>query len=211
MAQNDLHRLALLSRLGSVEMVNTFWFREAGSALPADQRATLANDFAGQWFSSGNNNLRNCVNGLVVFHTITVQRYIPYEESVFSRPITADNTGFLSTTNPLPACCAQVITFQTALGGRSGRGRIYLPPPSTGQVSDGYITTTQQSALQAFMSQMNGRYILAGGVAASGFELGVFSRVLGGTSPPFSLAGFHKLSGWVVRQSLRALVRRVRY
>lgn len=203
----DIYKLALLTRMGGVEMVNTFWFRQAFAVMPPDERATLANDFVGTMVTPGINSIRWACHGLVQFHTVTVQQYLPYSDSVFTLPINPVQVG-MGAGPELPPICSGCVTITTAKGGRRGRGRIYFPPTQQNSQLSGVWGAVQIGNYNAVLSTLNGRYVLAGGVAASGFIYGVWSRADAGSSPPFNGSAFAPMTGWQVRSQVRALSRR---
>lgn len=209
MAQNDIHKLVIESQKGVTSMFNTMWFREEIAGVAPDQRATLANDFVGTWITPTVNSFRTAVTQDTVVTAVTVQRYVPYEEGVFRLAVTANNAGTITGT-VLPSICAVCITLLTAMGGRRGRGRFYLPPPQAVSHTDGNWSTTHQTAINNSMTTLSNRYLQFSGYSVSGFRLGVWSRVIAGPSPPYNGAGFTPGNGWVVRPEVRAIRRRAR-
>lgn len=208
MAVLDVYKLALLTNQGSVQMVNTFWFRQYNTIPDPNPEAHLANDFVGTLVTPGANSIRASVHQAVQFHTVTVQRYyLPLSASVFTLPITPVQVGMLTGTG-MPPVCAACITWVTAKGGRRGRGRFYVPPPGGGDQTNGIWGASHLTRLANMVSTINGRYILLGGKAASGFEMGVWSRVDAGVPPVFNPTAFSLITGWTVRTNVRALTRR---
>jgi hypothetical protein len=207
MVLGDIFKLVFT--MGQVNVVGqcTLWFRQEVAVLPPDERATLANDFTGRILTPAVNGLRACLSNTTGITAVTVQRYIPYEEGVFTLPITANNGGQRSGT-PLPTLCAPCITILTPRGGRSGRGRFYPFPPAAADQASNQWTATQMNALDTVMVALNAGYGLQAGYEATGFRLGVWSRKLAGASPPFDANGFSPISGWIVRPEVRGLTRR---
>lgn len=209
MALNDIYRLALLGRNSGVEVVNVFHFREAVAGLPADQRATLANDFVGTMLATSGNTFKTAAVWQMTWHTVTVQRWWPYSESVFTLG-GLSLTGQKSGTNPMPPCVAVCVTLFTPFGGRAGRGRIYLPASNTQEVVDGLLTDLAYTSYNGAMSTLSNRYIQQTGWSVSGFQYGLWSKWLSGAGPPFQIAGWREINGWRVNRNVRALSRRVR-
>lgn len=211
MAQNDIHRLTLVSTMaaGAVSMFNTFWFREEVAGLPPDQRATLANDFIGTVVNPDLNSLREFTSQEVTFAEVRVQRYYPWDGNVFAMPVGGSNIG-RRVGNALPPLCANCITILSQRGGRRGRGRWYLPPVSSNDQNAGLYPAGIIALFNGMMGTINNRYGVAGGYLVSGFRIGVWSKLIAGSPPLTNGAGWSPMSGWLARPEVRGINRRSR-
>jgi hypothetical protein len=211
MPLNDVLRLTMVSSIasGAVRMYNTFWFQQAVNDLTGDDRAVLANDFVGTMITPTANALRSVCALIVKFEEVREQVQVPYQESVFTLPIVGTPTG-TKTGTALPPLCAVCITILSDRGGRSGRGRWYLPPTVAADVGDGLLFGSFPAQLATMMATFNNRYGLSGGYLVSGFRAGVWSKTLGGSPPLTSAVGFSPINGWVVRPEIRGINRRSR-
>lgn len=77
-----------------------------------------------------------------------------------SRDFAVETLPGTITGNALPYQVAVVVSLQTVLATRSGRGRFYLPPPDVSMVTAGKLSTTAltnlQTGLNALFSSLNG-------------------------------------------------------
>lgn len=100
-----------------------------------------------------------------------------------SDPFSADNV--VPTLGDLGAqgigFCSQLVQKRTGTGGRSGRGRIFLPPGPEDQVAAGDWSPAQLALVAAFCACMAGKFI--GGSATTVWRLGVFSKKKVGDPP----------------------------
>lgn len=93
----------------------------------------------------------------------------------------------------LPTYASVCVNIHTTRGGRSGRGRMFLPAVPEGATSGSYVTTTQPYwlAIVAYLACVATKFIAASELSeANKFELGVMSRKIGGLKAPFAAAGF---------------------
>jgi len=73
---------------------------------------------------------------------------------------------------------ATLIQLRSGVKGRSGRGRWFLPPPGEAQVAQSTIDDPTLTLMVQFLNCLLGKFKLPG--ATEQFELGVYSRKLGG-------------------------------
>lgn len=92
----------------------------------------------------------------------------------------------------LPSFCSAVLSIRTAEGGRSHRGRMYLPgiPESATTVSTFDTGNAFWTGLIAFAGCLASKFILGDPPAANSFQMLVYSRKLGGSTFPYTNAGF---------------------
>lgn len=176
MPAGDLFELVVVGRHAGALVLNTFGFAQVGSPA-GDPAATLA----GNWNSTCMTAWRNLVSGNYAVNALWVNAVAPagaarYELN-FSPPLAGNVVG-----EALPPQNAGVITWRTALAGRSYRGRTYVPAIAEGQQTDGTLSTTWQTNAAAFVSALVGAFIT--NAATNNFRLVVISRVNGGVARP---------------------------
>lgn len=210
MAVGEVFKLAVLTRSHTVQMVNTLWFGQVNNVPVGDPRAALANEFVGHMITPNVlGSWRQMCGNDHIFEGVTVQRYVAYDAGVFPFSITPPLAGTIAE-NAGPPFAAVCVTVRTAVGGRSGRGRLYVGGVNRSNTQTGLLSAAFQTTVNNFMSRMSDRYVQAGGLAAQGFEYGVWSRKLGGTPPATDNMGLIRVNGWRVWLNVRALSRRVR-
>lgn len=75
---------------------------------------------------------------------------------------------------------ASLIHLRSGFAGRSGRGRVFLPPPGEAQVANGTMDEPTSQLLVAFLNCMVGKFL--GQSPTTVWRLGIFSRKNGGTN-----------------------------
>lgn len=91
-----------------------------------------------------------------------------------------------ASTEMLPIQCSVVLTLQTALKGRSYRGRVYLSGLDTGSVDGSLINAAGQAIYATIGTQLLAVFGPAGSNAD--WRLAVISRFLNGVERPFPVA-----------------------
>jgi hypothetical protein len=102
------------------------------------------------------------------------------------------NVGTLDE-DSLPSYCSVVVSIRTALGGRSHRGRMYLPAIAESQTGFNMIQAASPAwtNLLSFAACLATKFITIGDPpAANSAQLGVYSRKLGGSTFPYGAQGF---------------------
>lgn len=97
--------------------------------------------------------------------------------------LAANRTGEQSTPGHHVTCA--VITWLTALGGRSKRGRTFFGPLAEAVVTDGVITTAFLAILNAACDAFTALYAV-GGTETANYTFGVWSRTLTSFEPVIS-------------------------
>jgi hypothetical protein len=110
-------------------------------------------------------------------------------------PITGITAGGVAG-DALPSYCSAVCSIRTAFGGRSGRGRMYVPgiPEASTDGSKILVESTTWTQLLAFAACLATKFIHldpAGG--ANLWDMSVYSRKIGGEAFPYGTAGFHAM------------------
>jgi len=101
---------------------------------------------------------------------------------------------------------ASLITIKTGLGGRRGRGKMFLPPPGEGETTASSSANIVFLQLQAFVDCVVAKFI--GQAASEQWRLGVLSRKdLAGSMANFN-AAFREATQLVPQRSLAVMSRR---
>jgi hypothetical protein len=98
-----------------------------------------------------------------------------------------------ATGSPLPSFCSAVVSIRTNLGGRSHRGRFYVPGIPEDQVDQSImrVGTPFWTALTQLCLCLATKFINIGDPApVNSALLGVYSRKLGGSKFPYGAVGF---------------------
>ena len=83
---------------------------------------------------------------------------------------------------------ASLVNLRTGVNGKSGRGKMFLPPPGEAQTANSEMDNATQTALTAFLTCMAGKFL--GTTPSTAWRWGVYSRKLGGTNYASWDAGF---------------------
>jgi len=150
-----------------------------GGALTDQNVANFFDALAGTW-------LRPLLNNLATYRGTEVRRVSPLPTvPVFQNVATGIGTG-----GPIGQArqVRGLMRFASANPGRAGRGRIYLPfPSSAALVNDGEMNTGYETALQALAFQLTGdQFPTDTGPAGFGTLIQVIPHSVpkGGTPPP---------------------------
>lgn len=92
----------------------------------------------------------------------------------------------------LPTFNAALISIRTGEGGRSKRGRMFLPGiPDTGTIKSNLdLSGNTWLAIVAFAACMATKFIQNEPIGNNNFRIGVYSRKIGGSAFPYGVAGF---------------------
>jgi len=134
-----------------------------------------------------------------------------------------NNAGFTVGTDPIEAnpeggpmpgeggvCsvsfAAALMNIRTGLGGRSGRGKLFLPPPGEDHSTQSAMDGTAATAFAAFATCMVGKFIGSG--ATTAWRLGVLSRKLAGANLANFNTAFFEASSLPIVSTLAVLSKR---
>lgn len=96
--------------------------------------------------------------------------------------------GSVGTLSPVSASfLATLVNIKTGFGGRSKRGKMFLPPVGETEATDSLINAGNMDEIVAFLTCVAGKFIGAG--ATEDWRLGVYSKKLAGPGKDFN-AGF---------------------
>ena len=87
-------------------------------------------------------------------------------------PVVADNVGTGGPTSV--SFAATLVNVRSGLGGRKGKGKIFLPPASEANTANSEITATSQGEFNDFLACVATKFI--GALATEPWRLGVLSR-----------------------------------
>ena len=104
---------------------------------------------------------------------------------------TNDNVGELSVTSV--SFASTLVSVRTMFGGRSGAGRMFLPPPGEIEISKSEMDGPTLVLVAAFVACVAAKFM--GGNATSAWRFGVLSRKLAGAQLANFDAGFHEAVG----------------
>lgn len=95
----------------------------------------------------------------------------------------------------LPSFCSAVVSIRTAQGGRSKRGRTYLPAIPEAATSGSAFDTAQPywTQLVAFLLCLASKFVDNAELGSNRISMQVYSRKLGGATFPYGDAGFEKV------------------
>lgn len=110
---------------------------------------------AGYWSTAitagwvGSSVIEDVYPSTVVLNSVSTATINEATDKQISRQIDAVSHAGSITGNVLPFQVAIVVSLQTALATRSGRGRFYLPPPDVSMVTAGKLSSTCTTNLHA--------------------------------------------------------------
>lgn len=170
MADGDLFELVVVGRQANHSILNTFGFAQVG-APAGDPMANIASKFNSLIMTvwKGIHTPDYAVEALWVnpVHPVGAARY----ELNFAPPEAGTFAG-----ESLPLQDAVVVTWRTALAGRSYRGRSYISSLAESQQNAGTIAAAMITNYQSFCSAMYGGFVT--NAAANNARLVVISRYL---------------------------------
>jgi hypothetical protein len=199
MAAGNVYRLVVRARQFGSEMLNVMHFRE--KSVGGGDAAHLAFLFRSQLDASW----RNVAHTSIIFEAVQVTPMIPFgggpAEDTWPANAAGTNSG---TGGPHPASCA-VLTLYTSLIGRKRRGRIYIGGIPSNLVANGLWSGPMITNLNTIRTALLGRY---GPTGDTIYELGVWSRLIAGPTPPYPASAFEPITSIAVRSQVRSQRRR---
>lgn len=98
-----------------------------------------------------------------------------------------ENVGELGVTSV--SFAASLINVRSGVGGRNGRGKMFLPPAGEAETTDSVLDGPTLVLLAAFAACVAAKFM--GAAKTTDWDFGVFSRKLGGNNAANFDAGFH--------------------
>lgn len=188
MALNDLYKGVFSYDLGGVLMQNVLYFRnKSGTGGAEALTLAMAGDWPAFWQLSCSTEAR-----MIGYYA---QRVSSLAADSYDRPVsvpTLGEQGFPAA----PRTSAVVISLRTGVYGRSKRGRLYLGAYPYSFLTNGILTSAGKAIIAARWDTWHNKF-KAGGSNAN-WEMGVYSKKLGGYNIPYSLAGFQAYTDYIV-------------
>lgn len=162
-----IYRVLIQGFAGSAFCETATHFLDASDAMAAD---AVASEINANWLETW----RNLQSMNYSLRAVNVLRVFPSLGQAFTLGI---NKVGASGGGLLPSQICWLIHFYTGLGGRSNRGRMYLPGISASHVSGNTITSTGSQQMNIAIPAIQSRY--CGGAGQGPLRLVVRSRVTG--------------------------------
>lgn len=199
-AVGTIHQLDVLMRQEGQHIMNSYFVRCDTTVDSMEERALriLLECYLNALIPvSGSNLLIEGVRGKEVAPTLG-----PIYEII---PLGTDDAQGNDVGDTLPSHISLCINLHTERGGRSGRGRVFLPgiPEAASQGSYILATNPYWLAVLAFVVCMANGFIHIGDPpGANQLQWGVMSRKIGGVKPPYTVGGFAAVTRAVPRNIL---------
>lgn len=195
-----IHQCDMLMRQEGQEIMNSFFLRCTTEVDSMEERAlrALLECYLNHVIPvSGSNLLITGVRGKQVSPVLgPIYEIVPLGTDV----VQGEEEG-----DTLPTHISLCINLHSERGGRSGRGRLFLPGIPEGASQGSYIQATNPYwiALLAFIACLAGKFINPGEpLNPNRLDWGVMSRKIGGAKPPYDINGFALLTRAVPRNIL---------
>lgn len=171
------YRVRIVGRLHGSTTNNVIHFRES--------TADSLNDLLiQQLLTALVNAVFQCVLEKLIPAVTSDWTFVRTEAQVYS-PVVSDavvaeaDAGIVGGGTPASVSfAASLVNLRTGGGGRSGRGKMFLPPPGEGQTANSLMDTGSANLLEEFLVCMFSKFV--GGTRTEGAEWTVFSRKIGG-------------------------------
>lgn len=107
-------------------------------------------------------------------------------------------------TTALPTFCAGLLSIHTQRGGRSGRGRMYVPGIVASADNQDFIDTAEDAwaALAAFAACLLSEFLVGDPPGTTDWSIGTYSRKIGGSSFPYGASGFAEATTIAPQQAI---------
>jgi hypothetical protein len=105
----------------------------------------------------------------------------------------------------LPSFVSVCANIHTVRGGRSGRGRMFIPAIPESSTVGSFVSTVHPhwQAILAYLACVAAKFIHVGEpLGSEQISLGVMSRKIGGLKPPYSVDGFAAATRLVAKNAL---------
>jgi hypothetical protein len=187
-SSGEVYEVVLEGRQENQQVLNVMFFRAATASDSVETRLLRALVIC--W-------LTQMVPALATSYSFircTGKRVVPDLGPVLeSFPITGDVVAGAATGGAEPTFVSALISIRTTRGGRSGKGRIFVPGVPEIAKTDSFILTSSAFwiALANYIACVVATFITSGDPPpANTWDIGVMSRKIGGTKPPFTADGF---------------------
>jgi len=199
-AVGTIHQIDVLMRQEGQHIMNSFFVRVDSTVDNLETRVLRAIMECYMEILipvSGSNLLIESVRGKEVAPTLG-----PIYEI---QPEAGDNLQGDDTGDTLPSHVSLCINLHTTRGGKSGRGRLFIPGIPESATQGSYILSTNPywAAILAFVACLASKLIHTDEpIGTNQVSWGVMSRKIGGTKPPYTVGGFAPITRAVARNIL---------
>jgi len=178
MAELDLYTLTIRGTLFGNQIVNSWGFMQISTTA-----GFLGQALIDEWQAACLTQYQGCSSQLATYDLLSARSIVPDSHVVVEESLTGI-TGAVSG-EVSPNQVAGVITWRTALAGRSYRGRTYIPALPQSYVVSGLLSATGLGNYNTFRTAMMTAFAATG--SSTNFRLGVISRVADGVARPTPL------------------------
>lgn len=179
-ADQDVYQMIVRHSANGQSAYNVLWFRATGTP-------TVETDLIGKYISGLNGFLWVGRSTELKFVSIVARRLIPsLGEDIVHVPASQSTGG--AGTQMLPTQCCNVVNLISERAGRKGRGRIYVMAAGESETAQSVITSAFQTIFNNWLTYLTTNFVTV--ASANRWNLGVFSRSIGGHKLPYNAAGF---------------------
>lgn len=186
-AINDLWQLTVEGEIEGQFTANVWHFKTTAASADVDLGLVLV------FLNCFITNLLPVLTSKYTLNGVRWKKVAPVLGNEFFHPAPPASVGG-GDDNAEPSFVSALFSIRTSLGGRSHRGRKYIAGIPEDQTDGSRIFAEPDAlwaALLAFAACVIGAFVNVDLTpATSGFQLGVYSRKLGGAAFPFGAAGF---------------------
>jgi hypothetical protein len=137
---------------------------------------------------------RKLISHQVTCQAILLKRVTPVLfDSLITGPASGEAAG-TEPDDPMNSTVAMVTTLRTGVAGKTHRGRVYTPGVATGAAGSfsNVLTSSAQTRYQGYWNDIMTEFDDATGASLT-LALGIYSRLIGGTSP-YTVAGWQAVT-----------------
>jgi len=188
-ATGDLWQVVLKGTQEGQEVLNVLNFRSNAADLDVDGHLIAV------IIACYIDNMIPALSSQFTFEEVRWKKTSPVLGIEFVRPVAAGGTG-AGNAAALPSYCSALVSIRSVVGGRSHRGRMFLPAIPEDQTTNSYLNTegggiaAYWNALIAYLACIATNFIRVPAEGGTNFPLGIYSRKLGGTTFPYNPVGF---------------------
>lgn len=187
-AVGEIHEVVLKMRQESQQVLNVLHFRCDNSVDDMETRLLVA--------------LLTCLSTILrpvsasTWQIVGAQgkRVYPDVGPIYEvGPVDPDEVQGEATGDALPSFCSIVVNIHSIRGGRSGRGRMFIPGIPEGATQGSAVPTTNPywAAIIQYLACVAGHFIHGDDLpGANQIAIGVLSRKLGNNKPPYTAVQF---------------------
>jgi hypothetical protein len=176
-------KLRIIGKLHGQDCINVLHFGTNTEILDPTQLAELLTQLATAMLACVVDSLLPAVTSNYTILRVEASQLHPVKGDVIEVAAAPGSVGALS---PVSASfIATLVNVKTGFGGRSKRGKMFLPPVGEAEATDSLINAGNMDEIIAFLTCVAGKFIGAG--ATEFWRLGVYSKKLAGPAKDFNL------------------------